>query len=416
MSFLEPFKLAGFRWTWLCILLAASARYGLVLVGGREAFDITGSAMWTSLVMMFLLAPVVVLGPITGAMADRHLRSLLMGLALLVACAGCLAGALVSGSDQLRLGIVIASSVLVGVSGAMFGPAWQALIPVVLGARKLLGGGAFTRIAGQGGEFIGPAIGTPIVLGLGTRVGFAYCAALYLLAALLVPWLVRAEPRTERAVEPIWPRLVAGMHYVLGHRRVGGLLLLTALHCALTMGFLGLLPGLAAHRLHDADAYGAIVTALGLGAIVGALVLAVLSTRAVTTPALIACGLGSGAFQVWMGLAGSVTGALVAAFLTGAAQSTFMAASYSAVQTLTEERFRGRVASVSMMMTAGSMGLLGMAWAALADVWSEAFVLAVLGALFVLVVAVFLVLFTPLRTRGGLDVASSTTVLAAGTP
>jgi MFS family permease len=416
MRFLEPFGLAGFRWTWLCILLSASGRYGLVLVGGREAFHITGSAMWTSLVMMFLLAPVLVLGPITGAMADRHTRSLLMGLSLLLAFVGCLVGALVPGSPELRLAVVVGCSVFVGVSSALFGPAWQALIPVLIGTRKLLGGGAFTRIAGQGGEFIGPAIGTPIVLALGTRVGFGYCAALYLAAALLTPWVARAEPPTERAVEPIWPRLVAGIHYVTGHRRVGGLLLLTALHCALPMGFLGLLPGLAAHRLADADAYGAIVTALGLGAIVGALVLAVLSTRSITVPTLVLCGLGSGAFQVWMGLAGTVTSALVAAFLTGAAQSTFMAASYSAVQTLTEERFRGRVASVSMMMTAGSMGLLGMAWAALADYWSESFVLAVLGALFALVMAVFLVTFPPLRSKAGLDVGSSTTVLAAGSP
>lgn len=407
MAFVEPFRIAGFRWTWLCVLLANTARYGLVLVAGSEAYHITQSAIWASLVMMFLLAPMLVLGPFTGAMADRYPRVLLMGIALLVAGASCVVGAVLHGSPELRLGVVVGTSLCSGVGMALFGPAWQAMIPGVLGARKLLGGGAFTRIAMQGGEFIGPAIGTPILLALGPRGGFAYCAALYAIAAAMTLRLVREEPADERSAEPILAKVAEGARYVLGHSRVGGLLLLTTLHCALTMGFLGLLPGLASHRLHSADSYGALVTALGLGAIVGALVLAFISARAVTTPVLLICGTASGALQIWMGLAGTVPAALTAAFLTGAAQSTFMAASYSALQTLTENRFRGRVASVSSMMNAGSMGLLGMAWAAWADAWSESLVLAVLGGLFVIMMALFFVMFAPFRSRHGMELTGS---------
>ncbi len=411
---MEPFRVAGFRWTWLCVLLANTARYGLVLVAGSEAYQITHSAMWASLVMMFLLAPMLVLGPFTGALADRYPRVPLMGIALLIAGAGCVVGAVLHGSPELRLGVVVGTSLCSGIGMALFGPAWQAMIPGVLGTRKLLGGGAFIRIAAQGGEFIGPAIGTPIVLALGSRGGFVYCAVLYAFAAAMTLRLAREEPADERSPEPILAKVVEGARYVLGHRRVGGLLLLTTLHCALTMGFLGLLPGLATHRLHSPNSYGALVTALGLGAIVGALILAFVSVRAVTTPVLLICGTASGAFQIWMGLSSSVFAALTAAFLTGAAQSTFMAASYSAVQTLTENRFRGRVASVSSMMNAGSMGLLGMAWAALADVWSESFVLASLGALFVLVMALFLVMFAPLRSRHGMELTPGWPLLAGG--
>jgi MFS family permease len=401
--FLDPFRTAGFRWAWLCILLAASGRFGLILVAGKEAFTITGSSIWSSLVMMFLLGPVILLGPFSGAMADRHKRSLLMTISLMLAIAGCLIGAAVPGAPSTRLGIVVGSSLIVGISNTLFNPAWQAIIPEILGTRRLLSAGAFTRVAGQGGEFVGPLIGTPVVLAFGIRIGFAYCAAVFLAAAAITPVLIKLEPHSARATEPVIARTVQGLRYIFDHRQVGGVMLLTGLHCCLTMAFLGLLPGLAAHHLAAPDIYGTIVTALGLGAIIGAAALATVSNRPITVPVLIGCGLASGAFQIWLGLARSVPTTLIAAFLCGVAQATFMAASYSAIQTLTHTRFRGRVASVSIMMTMGSMGVLGLGWAALATYSSESFILAALGAAFIVVILIFLATFKPLRTRHGLS-------------
>lgn len=408
-AFFEPFTLPGFRWTWLTVLAFNTGRYGLVLVGGQQAFRLTHSPMWSSLIMMFLLGPMLVLGPVTGALADRYNRIAIMRIACIIAGAACLVGALLDNVPGAQLSLVVGTSIIVGIGASLLSPAWQAIIPTVLGTRKLLGGGAFTRIAMQGGEFLGPAIGTPILIGLGPTEGFAYCAALYALGAattLAIP-IVDGTSTHEGELSRTVDRIVEGVRYIRDNRRVAGVILLTGCHCTLTMAFLGLLPGLASGRLHSASAYGALVTALGLGAIVGALALAFFSVRSTSAPVLLASGILSGVTLAGLGAASTVPAAIVAAGLSGAAQAVFMAASYTAIQTLTVNRFRGRVASVTSMITAGSMGVLGMAWGAAADATSESLVLVMLGGAFVVVVGVFYATFPALRTRHGLETADS---------
>lgn len=407
MAFLEPFTLPGFRWTWLTVLIFNTGRYGLILVGGQEAFRLTGSPIWSSLIMMFLLGPMLVVGPVAGAVADRYNRIVLMRLAGLIAAAACGANALLRGLPEARLGVVVGVSVVVGMGSALFSPAWQAIVPSVLGARRLLGGGAFTRIAAQGGEFLGPALGTPIVLLLGPAAGFGYCAALFVLAAALTLWIPVADGQPTQALDRArtLTRVLQGVRYIRAERRVAGVIVLTGFHCTLTMAFLGLLPGFAAGRLDSPGAYGTLVTALGLGAITGALALAFFSARTATTPVLLGSAVGSGLLLVCLGVADSVPLAIAAAAFSGAAQAIFMAASYSAIQTMTASPFRGRVASVSTMLNAGSMGVLGLGWGAAADASSESLLLIVLGTAFLAVVAVFYLRFTPLRAWHGLDEA-----------
>lgn len=82
---------------------------------------------------------------------------------------------------------------------------------------------------------------------------------------------------------------------------------------------------------------------------------------------LLASAVGSGLLLVCLGVADSLPLAIAAAAFSGPAQAIFMAASYSAIQTMTLSSFRGR-ASVSTMLNAGSMGGLGLGWGAgLAD-------------------------------------------------
>jgi MFS family permease len=405
LAFLEPFTLAGFRWTWLTVLVFNTGRYALILVGGQEAFRLTHSPVWSSLIMMFLLGPTLLFGPVAGVLADRYDRSVLMRIACLVAGLACLADALFRSMPATRLALVVAVSVVVGIASALFSPAWQAIVPSVLGDRKLLGGGAFTRIAVQGGEFIGPAIGTPILVILGPAEGFGYCAALYGLAATLTLRVPVADGRPTPEVDfgTTVGRVMEGFRYIRANRRVAGVIALTGFHCMLTMAFLGLLPGFAAGHLGNPDAYGAMVAALGLGAIVGALVLAFFSVRTATTPVLLGSAVFSGVFLVALGAADSVPTAIAAAACSGAAQAIFMATSYSATQTQTADRFRGRVASVSTMLNAGSMGVLGLGWGAIADAFAASLVLVTLGAAFIIVVVIFYFSFPALQAWNGLD-------------
>lgn len=265
------------------MLLANTGRYGVVLVGGDEAFQATHSSLWSSRVVMLLLAPTLVFGPIAGVLADRHSRKLIMRLACGVAVVGCLAGALIPGSATVRLGVVVGAAMIVGSAKSLFSPSGQALIPSILGERKLLAGGGFTRVAMQGGEFVGPLAVTPIVAVLGIKPGFVFCAAAYATAGALTMRLSTPE-RPVTAPATVLRRVAEGVSYICRNRRLAGVLTLTGFHCALTMAFLGMLPALAAGQLDDTSAYGPLVTTLGLGAIIGAFAVALFSRRLQCAP------------------------------------------------------------------------------------------------------------------------------------
>jgi MFS family permease len=357
---------------------------------------------------MLLLSPTLVLGPLAGALADKHSRKMVMRLSCAVAAIGCLVGASIPGSETVRLGAVVTTGLIVGCAQSFFTPSWQALIPSILGTRKLLGAGALTRMAVQGGEFVGPLLAAPIVATLGIKPGYVLCALAYAVAGLITFRLTTPE-RPAASPMTVWQRVVEGIGYVRTDRRLAGVLTLTGFHCALTMSFLGLLPTFAAHRLQNAHAYGPLVIALGLGAIVGAFVVALFSRRMRPAPLLIVAGVPSGALLIALATTTSYAPALVFSFLAGSAQVAFMSGSYAVLQTLAPDHLRGRVASVSNMLNAGSMGLLGLAWGAIADATSVPLVLGALGAAFVVVMMAYMITFPALRTANGLEHDITTT-------
>lgn len=403
-----PLSVGTFRTVWLTVFAASTGMFALVLVGGAEAYRLSGgSALWASSVFTALLVPSIVASPVAGALADRYSRTHIMAVGVLTSLVGAALVTATIATGVGGLGVLLGGCLVTGFGRAIIAPAWQALVPGLLGPQRLLSGGALMRVAVQGGEFIGPAVAAAVLAAVGVAASFAtavffYVVALALLFALLrrgahLPQLPASPPRRG-----IFSPIADGVRYVVRHRPLGLVLILLGLHCALTMAFLGLLPGLAGDHLHDGQLYGPLVTTVGLGAIVGALGLATLASRVDPTRLLIVSAAFSGVGLILLGLAPGPATALAGAFVAGAAQSVFMADAYTVTQTLATDVMRGRVASVSNILTGGSMSLVSLLWGALAEAFSPTLVLAVIGSTYVLATAAFLLFFPAFRHRAGL--------------
>lgn len=406
--FLSAFEQTGFGPIWLSILAANSGRFCIVLVAGYQAFHAGHSAVWSSAISMVILLPMVVVAPLAGGLADRINRALLMavgmGLALVAACIATVLTATGAGSLPALVALVL----LIGAGGAVQAPAWQSILPGVLGTRRLLNGSLLAQIAQQGAELSGPAIGTAVVAVGGPVAGFGLCAVFYavgMVTAWRVRRLVGAPGGHHRG---LFRPVVEGLGYVLRRPTLALLMLFVALHCSLTMAFNGLLPALAASHLHGGSGvYGLLLTSVGVGAVAGPLLIMVFGRRLRDVHVLFVTGFGSGATLALLGVVPTLALAVPIAAAVGASESTFMAVVYMLSQTMAEDHMRGRVSSSQLVITAGSMSILSMGWGALEGPWGPGLTLVVPGVAFVVAVVAFLPCVTRFDVRG---------VVTAGAP
>lgn len=387
-SALEPFSIPAFRSVWLGALSGNSGRFAVILVAGWEAFrQGHHSAIWPSLVSMLILLPIALLGLPAGGLADRVNRAKQAAAGQAVAAVATAGAAVCIFAHVASLATTLSTAALVGVANAIQGPAWQALIPNLVGQERMVSAALSTRIAQQGSELVGPAVGTAILTTVGPSWAFLACTLFYALGIVMMARVrgqVRPAPRV--AGTTIWHEVGTGVSYLRTTSPLGLLFVWVTFHCCLTMATFGILPTVATVNFGGAaGVYGLLLIGFGAGSILGPLVVLGLSDRTRAGSLLWVSGALSGAPLIVVGLSHLEWLAVVMECLAGVGQSVFMAVIYASVQTCAKDAVRGRVASIQLTSTTGAMGLAGVAWGALAGVASVGFVLAIPSALFVVV-------------------------------
>lgn len=383
---LDAFSVTAFCWVWSAALSGNSGRFAVIFVAGWEAYRLGGhSALWPGLVSFLLLVPTMLFGLISGSFADRINRAAIAATGQAVNSAACAACAGLVAAHALNLPLLMCMVAVVGLGNSIQAPAWQALVPALVGQDRLLNAAAATRIAQQGSELLGPAVATAVLATAGPAPTFGLCAAFYLGGVLMLTRVFPHAPRpATRAAHHSLVRAVREGFSYIGERSVLRLLFLwVTLHCGLTMASFGVLPTLASSNFHgQAEVYGLLLTAFGAGSIVGPLWIMGFGHSRSFAFMLFVSGILSGAPLAGLGLTRTVSVAFLMSGLAGLGQSVFMALIYSSVMSNTSETLRGRIASVQLSITTGVMGLASLGWGALVSVASAGLIVFVPGIVF----------------------------------
>jgi MFS family permease len=132
-------------------------------------------------------------------------------------------------------------------------------------------------------------------------------------------------------------------------------LILLAIVAAMGMPYTVLMPLVASQTLHGgAHTLGFLMTATGVGAVAGALYMAARRTVLGLGRVMVASTLAFGAGLVAFGLARTIWFALIMLIVVGAGFMTEMAATNTILQTIVEERLRGRVMAFYTMAFLGT--------------------------------------------------------------
>ncbi len=321
--------------------------------------DLThGSGVALGVVSAVQYTPMMLLSSWGGLLADRYSKRLVLTvtqsvLALTAAALGVLA---VTG--HLALAHVYILAGLMGIVTAVDNPARQSFLIELVGRERLPAAVGLNSATFNVSRMVGPAIGGALIALVGAGPAFLANAASFLAViasiALMRKDSLFAEPPTVRARGQIR----AGWSYVVRNRRVGSTLGLVFVTSTFAMNWPVLL-ALSARATYDtgAQGYGALLTALAVGSLVGALVSAWRGAPAVAYLLLAAAAFGiAEVVAALMPTYGTFVVALVpVGFLALSVNTT----ANSLIQMSTPYELRGRVMSVFVMATAGGMPVGG---------------------------------------------------------
>jgi MFS family permease len=375
-----------------CSTMAAVAQ---ITALGKLVFDLTGSELDLGLLGLAEFLPAAALVLVSGTLADRFDRRVVMGVGLLgeTACAAALAWVAHRGVDTVAplLGLVVCF----GAFRAIAAPAARAL-PVTLVAP----GGLPPMVALFSGAWQIGAIAGPVLAGVLFLVSpaapFIASALLLAVGAGLVP-VIRVHPGAV-VRDPEDPP--ARLRDALGGLRLVWRtpLLLAAisldLFAVLFGGAVALLPALAEDRLGvDAVGLGVLRASVGLGAAITTAALAIRPVRRRVGATLLSAVALFGAATIALGATRSFAVALGALLVASGADAVSVYVRATLVPLITPDRYRGRVLAVENVFigastelgafesgvagqflgAAGSVVLGGVATLAVVVIWAFAF-------------------------------------------
>jgi len=382
----ESFKYRDYTWFWFGALVSNTGswmqQYALAIVVysfRRSEFDL-------GIVNFVSGIPVLFLALFGGAIADRvDKRRLLIGSqAILLVQAAALGYLFVSGhlaADNAVAALlwVAGLGLLGGVMSALTFPAWQAILPDLVPRESLLNGIALNSAQFQTSRLLGPlAASGLVILGFGMGDIFFVNAAsfLFVIAALAAIKLhpsegtrsharmgtgdadvsTEAGPKSRPTVSEVIANLMAGVGYARENRSVGMLILSTAVMTIFGMPYMMLLPAIADKSLGVGKlGVSYLMAANGLGAVVGALVVAGLGHHVDRNRIIPFSLLAMGGLLVAFGLSRNFMLSIVISALAGAAVLTTNSLVNTSIQASVPNRLRGRVMALFIMSFMGLM-------------------------------------------------------------
>jgi len=260
----------NFRLLWLGQATSALGDR-IVVVALALYVDEIGSPTDVGLVLAAHSVPLVGFLLLGGVWADRLPRHRVMLATDLVRAAlhALLATLILTGAVEIWHIVVIEA--LFGTAEAFFRPAYTGLVPQTVPEDRVQEANAVRAFTENAAQFLGPALATALVLGLGAGAAFVIDAATFLVSAL---FLAQVRPRARGAVPArarVLSELRAGWRAVRERAWVWSIIASAALVLLVSVAPLYTLgPSVAAEVHGDRGVFGIVLAVFGAGTLLGA--------------------------------------------------------------------------------------------------------------------------------------------------
>ena len=320
-------------------------------------YRLTGSELLLGIVGFCGQIPTLLLAPFAGVVVDRGNRHRILIWTQVGSLLQSAALAVLTLTHLITVPQVIVLQLVQGAINAFDTPARQALVTeMVTTPGDVPNAIALNSSMVNGSRIIGPSIGGVVIAAVGEGWCFAIDALSYV--AVIISLVLMRIPSRAHAPEglPMLHELRTGWRYVVESLPIRSALVLLAIVSTAGVPYSVLMPAIAAQTLHGGpNTLGVLMASTGIGALLGGMYLAGRESVVGLGRVILIGTLSFGTSLVAFASAQTMWLAVPLLAVAGAGFIVQMASTNTIIQTIVDERFRGRVMAFSTMAFFGSV-------------------------------------------------------------
>ncbi|MCY3801091.1 MAG: MFS transporter [Chloroflexi bacterium] len=316
---------------------------------GWLVVSLTESPMMLGILGVFLSAPMVLLSPIGGILADRLDRARVIQAAQLMVLVGALTIGTLVALNWIQIWHLIIFSIMNGTSFAASVPSRHAMVADLVPRKVVPNAVALNNTTHSTANFVGPALAGFLVAAFGIASAYFVQVGAYVWSIVNVN-LIGSTRTPPRGTASVLQTMRAGFGYVLRQKSIRSLLLLGLAPSLLGWPVLTLTPAFVKLDLKGGpEDLGLLLGILGAGSLVGAMASILLTGVRAKGRMVISALLIQGAMILILAMSRSFIQAGLALWFIGFGQAVYFAFNHSIIQLLVPSEIRGRVISVWMI-------------------------------------------------------------------
>jgi MFS family permease len=341
-----------FRVFWIGALISNTGAWMQNVTVPFVVFQITDSAAWVGAAGFAQFIPAWLMGPLGGAIADRFPRRRVL---IVTASFQALVAGLLALAWAADVRTVWPYLVLVAISGSWGGiniASWQAFVSELVPKEHLLNGITLNSAQFNASKAFGPALGGVVLATLGAGWGFGLNAISFV-AVIVALVMIRARPAAS-SVRGGRPHVIAETREAARHARAQPGVI-TCILVVMALGFFGspvfsLIVVFTHDVFHVGDtAYGLLSAAQGIGAILGAPLIAGPGTALRRSRLVAISMLVYGGALIVFALSPTYVLALLPMLVAGACYLALASSLNTSIQLQVHESMRGRILALYVM-------------------------------------------------------------------
>ncbi len=386
----SSFQHRDFRLMWLGACTSTIGTWMQQTAQAWLVYDLSQDSFYLGLDTFLAQFPIILFSLVGGVVADRMNRRNLLLISQYIQMTTALILTALVWFGVVQVWHILLLSFVVGTAQAFGGPAYQALLPTLVGKDDIQNAIAMNSIQFNLARVIGPSIAGIALAQFGAEWCFGL-NGLSFLAVIISLYMIQVKYIPPKSSEPMLTSMKEGIGFIRNKPGMDGLIVLAFLMTLLAIPLLTFLPVFAKDVLKGGPTtFSQLMAFSGAGSVCGGLVVASLGR---------AKGHGRTSLLVMMLLGGLIVAfsmsrtlpvSLAIIFVCGGALMVMMSMLSSLVQTISTDEMRGRVMSVYNVAFRGGMPIGGLVLGKIIPIYTAPVTMAWTGGLLVLLGIYFL--------------------------
>ncbi len=367
-SFLAPFRHRAFAVIWTATLISNVGWWMYSAASGWLMTSLNPDPFIVALVQAASSLPIFLFAIPAGALADIFDKRKFLLIVKSLTTAVSAVYAVIVGFGLATPGNLLLFTFLVGATGALTVPAWQAVVPQLVPSDDLPPAIAANSAGVNVSRALGPALGGLTISAYGVVAPFwANAVANLAIVGSLLWWRPQQGARTLLPAERFGQAVLAGLRYARHNQHLRATMVRAAGFFLFTSAYWALLPLVSREQIAKGpEFYGVLLGVIGAGAVAGAFLLPWLNGTLGPDRLMALGALGQAAAMLLYGLARDPVTALVASLIAGASWIAALATLGVSAQVALPDWVRARGLALYTTVFFGCLTVGSAAWGEIA--------------------------------------------------